>query len=366
LVAVFGSMALLLPTQGHGGATAIPDECSTFVYHLGSVKFLSSLATWLNKHQIWLYISAMVAGGLIGSGVPAVNDLLNSWINPFLAVLLYVTFLSMPLTELLRGFRDVRFIAALIATNFVAVPALVFLVTKIVHAENAILIGVALVLLAPCVDYVIVFSGLAGGANDKLLAATPLLLGAQMLLIPAYMSFIVGRTWMTAFSPKPFLDALVFLIAIPLVLAIATQLLKNRFKRISDLAPVTDFVMVPAMMGTLLCVVGSQILSLSMHAGEMLQAILAFILFIPVAGFTAFHLGKAFGLNVPSIRAITFSGVTRNSLVILPIALALPAEYSLAPTVVVTQTLIELVAMLVMIKVVPVLIRTVPHRFGAS
>jgi hypothetical protein len=34
------------------------------------------------------------------------------------------------------------------------------------------------------VDYVIVFSGLAGGSSERLLAATPLLLVAQLLLLP--------------------------------------------------------------------------------------------------------------------------------------------------------------------------------------
>ena len=37
--------------------------------------------------------------------------------------------------------------------------------------EPALLFGVLLVLLTPCIDYVIVFSGLAGGASDRLLAA---------------------------------------------------------------------------------------------------------------------------------------------------------------------------------------------------
>lgn len=33
-----------------------------------------------------------------------------------------------------------------------------------------------MVLLTPCIDYVIVFSGLAGGSSDRLLAAAPVLM----------------------------------------------------------------------------------------------------------------------------------------------------------------------------------------------
>jgi ACR3 family arsenite transporter len=54
--------------------------------------------------------------------------------------------------------------------------------------------------------------------------------------------------------------------------------------------------------------------------------------------------------------ALVFSGATRNSLVVLPLALALPASLSLAPVVVVTQTLVELVGMVIYVRLVPALV----------
>jgi ACR3 family arsenite transporter len=53
-----------------------------------------------------------------------------------------------------------------------------------------------------------------------------------------------------------------------------------------------------------------------------------------------------------------FSGATRNSLVVLPLALALPASLSLAPVVVVTQTLVELIGMVIFVRLVPRLVRS--------
>jgi len=50
---------------------------------------------------------------------------------------------------------------------------------------------------------------------------------------------------------------------------------------------------------------------------------------------------------------VMFSTATRNSLVVLPLALALPASMSMAPLAIVTQTLVELVAMLVLVRVAP-------------
>jgi ACR3 family arsenite transporter len=62
--------------------------------------------------------------------------------------------------------------------------------------------------------------------------------------------------------------------------------------------------------------------------------------------------GRA-GLTLGASRALVFTAVTRNSLVILPLALALPPGYALAPAVVVTQTLVELSGMVVLTRVVP-------------
>lgn len=68
---------------------------------------------------------------------------------------------------------------------------------------------------------------------------------------------------------------------------------------------------------------------------------------------------RAFPLDVPSSRALIFSGATRNSLVVLPLALALPDAYAITPVIVVTQTLVELIGMIVSVRVVPLL---VPHQ----
>lgn len=52
-------------------------------------------------------------------------------------------------------------------------------------------------------------------------------------------------------------------------------------------------------------------------------------------------------------RAIVFTGATRNSLVVLPLALALPDTLAVAAVVVVTQTLVEVIGMVVYVRTVP-------------
>jgi ACR3 family arsenite transporter len=64
-------------------------------------------------------------------------------------------------------------------------------------------------------------------------------------------------------------------------------------------------------------------------------------------------MARAFGLATKEGRALVFTGATRNSLFVLPLALALPAAFDLTPAVVVTQTLVELAGLLVYVRLVP-------------
>ncbi len=142
-----------------------------------------SVRAALERHQVALYLGAIATGFAVGALVPGAERL-ELGINAAIALLLYVTFLGIPLTRLARAFRDGRFLATLLAVNFVVVPVVVLGLSRFVAHDDALLVGVLLVLLTPCVDYVIVFTALAGGARERLLAATPLLMIAQLVLLP--------------------------------------------------------------------------------------------------------------------------------------------------------------------------------------
>ena len=68
--------------------------------------------------------------------------------------------------------------------------------------------------------------------------------------------------------------------------------------------------------------------------------------------------GRVARLDASGTRALVFSGATRNSLVVLPLVLALPGALDFAPLVVVTQTLVELIVMIVFIRLIPRLVRS--------
>lgn len=63
---------------------------------------------------------------------------------------------------------------------------------------------------------------------------------------------------------------------------------------------------------------------------------------------------RIFRLDTGAGRALIFSAGTRNSLVVLPFALALPEPLNgVASAVIVTQTIVELIVELLYIRLVP-------------
>lgn len=309
------------------------------------------------RHQVALYLVAIAVGAGVGLLAPGADAPLQGAITPVLGLLLYATFLGVPFRALGAALRDVRFGAALAVLNFVVVPVVVFGLSRIVAHDRALLIGVLLVLLTPCVDYVIVFTGLAGGAKDRLLAATPVLMLAQLVLLPGYLWVFAGPDAAAAIDPAPFVEAFLLLIVLPLGAAALTQLAAIRFRAGRILRDAMLSAMVPLMMLTLAVVVASQMGAVTTRLPALLWTVPVYGLFVVIALGLGVIAGRIARLDVPARRAVAFSGVTRNSLVVLPLALALPPELALAAPAVVTQTLVELLAMVTMVRLVPRMIR---------
>ncbi|MBJ7288992.1 bile acid:sodium symporter [Williamsia sp.] len=315
-----------------------------------------SVVATLERFQIAFYLLALAAGAAIGLAAPGAAPTLEHAINPVLIVLLYATFLAVPFARIGAALRDLRFLGSAVILNFVLVPIVVFALTRFVADDRAVLVGAVLVLCAPCIDYVIVFSGLAGAASERLLAGAPVLMLLQIVLLPLYLWVFVGADVVDTIEIAPFVEAFVILIVVPMALAAATQTLARRHRLATTLTDAMAAAMVPIMMTTLAVVVASQIDAVRTRWTDLAGAAGVFAAFLVVMAVVGRIAAGVARLDIPAGRALVFSGATRNSLVVLPLALALPPTLALAPVVVVTQTLVELIGMIAYVRLVPRLI----------
>ena len=308
--------------------------------------------TWLQRHQIAIYAVAVALAVSLGVGRPSTASSFERLINPVLAVLLYVTFLEVPFVELRQAFTNRRFIAGALGMNFLVVPAVVFGLTRLLPADPVVLVGVFMVLLTPCIDYVIAFTDLAGGDVGQLTATTPVLMLVQLVLLPGYLWLFMDRQIAEAVDPAPFIEAFLLLIAFPLTLAWLTQLWATRFEAGERWQGSMGYLPVPMMGVTLLVVITSQLPRVRASLDQIAVVVPVYVAFLVIMPILSRIVAARLGFPDEESRALVFASVTRNSLVVLPLALALPADYALVPAVVVTQTLVELIGMVVLTRLV--------------
>lgn len=315
------------------------------------------MTEWLERHQIAVCLAGLAAGVGVGLASPGTGSVWEACVLPVLGALLYATFLQVPFTTMTAALRDTRFLGTVLLVNFAVVPLVVAGLVAGVSLPTAILLGVLLTLLTPCIDYVIVFCGLAGGDHLRLLAAAPVLMLVQLLLLPVYLWGFVGAELADVVDVRPFVEAFCFVIAVPLGLAWATQALAVRHRSGRAVAAAMTSAMVPLLAVALFAVVAGQLPRITGQAHQVLRVVPIYVAFLVVMALVGVYAGRLARLDVGRTRALVFSGATRNSLVVLPLALALPDAYAITPVVVVTQTLVELLGMLAYVRVVPLLVR---------
>lgn len=318
---------------------------------------MQQLRDSLESRQIAIYLVTVVAAAVIAIIAAPATTGLEEAVNPALAFMLFVTFLQVPIADLKRSFGNGRFLGALVVSNFVLIPLLVALLLTFGPHEPLVRLGVLLVLLTPCVDYVVTFSHLGRADARSLLAATPVLLIVQMLLLPAYLGLFLGDDAKGLVQMGPFVHAFLWLIAVPLLLASLAQMWASRKAAGAKAVALLGILPVPATALVLFVVIAAFAPKLGPAIEVTLSVTPLYAAFAAVAPLVGLLVARTFRLEPMQARSVAFSTGTRNSLVVLPLALSVPEAIPVLPAVIVTQTLVELLAELVYVRIMP--------KFGA-
>lgn len=306
----------------------------------------------LERAQVWIYLAAIALGLAAGSVWPAQAPRLETLLWPALALLLFATFLQVPLLQLRAALRDRRFAAAVLLGNFVLLPLLAWGLVAAFGLEPALRLGVLLVLLVPCTDWFITFSQLGRGDVPRAIAITPLNLVLQLLLLPVYLWLMADGGGLGAWDwrlPGP----AVLLVLAPLGLAaVAERWIGARAGR-ARLRDAAAWWPVPLLALVLFLVAGAQAAMALQAAPALWRLVPLFVLFLTGAALLARGLAAWLRLPPAPGRTLAFSLGTRNSFVVLPLALALPPGWELAALAIVLQSLVELLGMVAYVWLVP-------------
>lgn len=302
----------------------------------------------LERRQVWIYLVAIVGGLVLGSAAPGIGPRFEVLLWPVLAALLYATFVQVPLLHVRDAFRDGRFVLAILLGNFVLIPLLVWLTLQCLPDDPALRLGVLLVLLVPCTDWFITFAQLGRGNTARAIAVTPLNLLLQLLLLPAFLWLMLpAADFSAALKTEDMLHAALVLVGFPLAAAALTERWVEARPERTVWRERLGWWPVPLLAVVVFLIAGAQVGTV-LNAGPVLLTVLpVFVGFLLVVALLARSLAHWLRLPVDAGRTLAFSLGTRNSFVVLPFALALPAGWETTVVVVVFQSLVELFGMVV-------------------
>lgn len=307
----------------------------------------------LERRQVWLYLVAVLAGLTLGAMQPAAGPVCAALVWPALALLLYATFVQVPLLHARAALADRRFLLAVGLGNFVLVPLALWLALPALPPEPALRLGVLLVLLMPCTDWFVTFARLGGGDTARALAVTPVNLLAQLALLPLYLWLMLPAGQLDAALQGPRLPAAALaLVAAPLAAAVLTERWRERTGRDLGRGRLERWP-VPLLTLTVFLVAASQVETVRQAGAGALGVLPVFAAYALLAAPAARPLAALLRLPRPAGRTLAFSLGTRNSFLVLPLALALPAGWEAVVVVVVLQSLVELFAMTLYLWWVP-------------
>lgn len=110
---------------------------------------------------------------------------------------------------------------------------------------------------------------------------------------------------------------------------------------------------VPLLSLVVFLISGAQVGTVVEAISELQKMVPVFVLFWVAAALLAKGIAVQLRLPVEQGRTLAFSMGTRNSFVVLPLALLLPAGWEVAAVVIVVQSLVELFGMVAYVWVIP-------------
>ncbi|WP_216093222.1 MULTISPECIES: bile acid:sodium symporter [unclassified Aeromonas] len=306
----------------------------------------------LERRQVWIYLSAILGGLLAGSAWPSIAPTFEALLWPALVLLLYATFVQVPLLHLRKAFRDHRFVAAMLIGNFIVLPALAWALIQCLPPDQAVRLGVLLVLLVPCTDWFITFSQLGGGNVPRAIAVTPINLLLQLLLLPLYLWLMLGSGAVADIGLAEVWPALLVVILPLIAAAVSERWIEARPER-AHVRERLAWWPVPLLALVVFMIAGAQVNAVWDALGLLPVVVPLFVVFLLLAALIAKGLARWMALPNDHGRTLAFSLGTRNSFIVLPFALSLPAGWEVAAVVIVVQSLVELFGMVFYLWWVP-------------
>ncbi|MFD2114622.1 arsenic resistance protein [Paenibacillus yanchengensis] len=296
----------------------------------------------LEKMQTLIIMLAIGVGLLLGQS-PLLSSFAEDLIIPFLFLMLYGLFLTIPLQQMKAAFFNIRFLCASIVINFIWTPLLAFGLGAIFLTDQpALWIGFIMLMVTPCTDWYLMFTSIAKGNVALSTAILPVNLLLQVILLPLYLLLFTGTI-----EPIPMatlLESIILVLVIPFVLAHGTRFLSRKHETALNKRVIPFFAAGQTLFLSLAiaCMFASQGAILLDNLSIIYTLIMPVLLFFAINYFVGHLIGKWLHFSYADTVSLELTIIARNSPVALAIAVTVFPDQPLIALALVVGPLIEL------------------------
>ena len=292
----------------------------------------------IEKLEPAILIFAIIIG-LILSDIKILSNNIGNLINLFLCIMLYGIFLEVPLKNLKKSFKNIKFSSTSIIINFIWTPIFgYFLGNLFLNGNMDIFIGFFMLILTPCTDWYLIFTKIAKGDLNLSLSILPINLILQIVLLPIYLIIFFSSNDTINYSNLVY--SLIIVIVIPFLSAQITKLiLNNKLKEITNFFSKYQIVFLALAVFAIFNSQGNQLFG---HVNSVLTIFIPLIIFFITTTLIDLLLSEQIHLIYEEYASLTMTTLARNSPLALAIAINSFPNHELIIIALVIGPLIEL------------------------
>ena len=292
------------------------------------------------KLQPVAIVFSAVLGLLLGGFTPF--NISTGYIELFLMILLFILFVSVDLRQVKQAFENVRYTCVALAINFLVTPIIAFVLGQVFFMDSLdVRIGLLMLLVTPCTDWYLVFTGLSKGNVPLNISILPINLILQMVLMPVYLFIFFGSEIQIQMSS--ILQSIVFVLCVPFVLALITKVLLRHKMGIKEwILDHSDPMQLLFLCLAVLVMFASESKNLMDNSALLFKLFVPLLIFFVLVFFVAQGVGHVLKFEKKDIVALNFTTLARNSPLALAIAVATFPDLPLVSLALVIGPLIEL------------------------
>ncbi|ADE36566.1 arsenic resistance protein [Methanohalophilus mahii] len=298
----------------------------------------------IEKYQSFFILGSVIAGLILGQNT-TVRNYAASFIVPFLMIMLYGIFLQVPLNQLRNSFKNWKFASVSGGINFIFNPLLAFVLGFIFLRDvPALWIGFIMLMVTPCTDWYLLFTGIARGNVPLSASILPMNLILQLILLPVYLLIFAGT--IATIDIGILFESVLLVLFVPFLMSPITKktipILKGEYWLEKRIFPKLDHLQFSFLNLAIISMFASQGEQLVQNPLILLKLILPVLLFFVIVFITGQIVGRYLNFSYQDTASLNLTTLARNSPIVLAIALtAFPEEPFIALALVIGP-LIEL------------------------